>query len=1409
MKKENIEDIFPMNDIQRGMVLLSLMNPESAIYHDQFVYFVPVIDRKDDFIQALRLMMKKHPILRTGFDLDNFSDEVQIVYKEVEPNVEFQDLMGLKQEEQEKRIQEFMEKERFQIYDFKKPPLWCITIFNLSDKNSAFLIQFHHAVMDGYSLASLNAQIFNTYIELKDNKDYKPEPLKAFFKDLVIEEIAEKNNEGSIKYWKEKLKDFNRIDIFHKDKPLSQNSRIGFGLEKSKEIKDKAVKKGVSHKSIVFGAFVYVLNMLTLEDDFVVGVVSNNRPPIEDGDKVIGCFLNTLPLRLNFKELNKLTWMEYFSYIEDQMLELKTRDRSTLLQITKVTGQRDGLENPYFDVLFNQIDFVNVYKNMYSIDKSADKTSQDQLQGKKRLSIKNHEMTNTYFDINFITNSKGELMMEYSLMRALKTGLSIETFHEYVMNVLDCFLYENNKKTNINKVISKEEQAKLLKEFNQTEEISKFSSVVQMFEAQLAKSPNTEILICNNKSYSYEALDRLTNQLANYLTRNHKIKKSDLVGIMQGRSEWIVISILAIWKCGAAYLPIDAAYPESRIKYMRENSDCSLIIDEEIIDLFNKDADAYSDQFKNKKLKENDQAYMIYTSGSTGNPKGVMINHAALANFILGMTNALDLDQSDHLLSLTSISFDISILELFWTLCRGVKTTIKQDNSEFFGFDELVNTDTKMDFSLFYFSSQVADEDDKYKLLMDSARFGDENNFSAVWLPERHFHEFGGIYPNPSVVGASIAAITKNIDIRSGSVVLPLHDSVRVAEEWSVVDNISKGRVGLSIASGWHANDFIFKPEKFMKRHAIMYEQIEELKSLWKGNSIKRINGTGKEVDIKVYPKPIQNDLPIWITSAGSQQTFISAGKIGASILTHMLGQNINDLENNIKAYKEELVKSGHGLEKANVTLMLHTYVGADLQEVKEIVKEPFKGYLRSSAGLLRNLLRGVGVENSSIEEQEMEDLLEMVFERYWNTSALFGTVESCKKMIRKLYKIGITEIGCLIDFGIDKKEVMNGLEYLNSLKNVIQGVQKISDPITSIQITPSYLNALLEDNESQEFLKSLKTIVVGGELFAQHIKRKVLDQTNATIYNMYGPTETTIWSSFTKVDSADDNSIGKPIRNTQMYVLTKENELCPIGVKGYLHIGGDGLSTGYYKQEELTDKKFIQSPFNAKEKIYNTGDLARWLPDGTLEFFGREDNQIKIRGHRIELGEIEHHLLKKDDIDAVGVVINESSSGNQELVAYYTSKEKQDKSELRAFLLESLPPIMVPTFFVQLDEIPLTSNGKLNKKALLSLDQSKLNAGTDTNYVKPRNETEKSVLNIWEQILGNDRIGIHDKFFEIGGNSLNIIRLKRMLKKDLGVSISIVDLFKYTTIEDLALKINDEISSSSEVKETVEVMRF
>ncbi len=343
-------------------------------------------------------------------------------------------------------------------------------------------------------------------------------------------------------------------------------------------------------------------------------------------------------------------------------------------------------------------------------------------------------------------------------------------------------------------------------------------------------------------------------------------------------------------------------------------------------------------------------------------------------------------------------------------------------------------------FSLFFFSGNEAMFPEyKYQLIVEGAKFADRNGFTAIWTPERHFHSFGGLYPNPAVLSAGLAMVTERLQIRAGSVVLPLHDPIRVAEEWSVVDNLSRGRAGMAFASGFHPNDFVFSPANYPDRRAVMFDRIETVRRLWRGERVTVRGGAGNEIEVEIFPKPVQPELPVWITCANTPATFEDTGRIGANVLTSLIGLTPEVLADRIALYRDSRAKAGLDPRTGQVAVMLHTFVGDDLAAVKEKVRAPFCDYLRSHTELLTSLARSLhhSFDEGSFAKEDLEELLMMEFERYFASGSLLGTPESCLAMVHRLRAIGVDEVCCLLDFGVDVPSVMDSLKHLATLRQL------------------------------------------------------------------------------------------------------------------------------------------------------------------------------------------------------------------------------------------------------------------------------------------------------------------------------------------------------------------------------------
>lgn len=328
-----------------------------------------------------------------------------------------------------------------------------------------------------------------------------------------------------------------------------------------------------------------------------------------------------------------------------------------------------------------------------------------------------------------------------------------------------------------------------------------------------------------------------------------------------------------------------------------------------------------------------------------------------------------------------------------------------------------------VDISLFFFSADgTGTSGNKYQMLLDCAKFADKHGFKAVWTPERHFQTFGGLYPNPSVLSAALAVATENIRLRSGSVVLPLHSPVRIAEEWGVVDNLSNGRVDISFATGWHNHDYVIRPENFHDRRELMFKQIDTVRRLWRGETVTLPGVDGVPTDVATLPRPIQPELNFWVT-ATSERTWKRAGEMGAGVLS-TLGPNIDDLSRLVAAYRQARAQNGLDPRKGKVTIMLHTYLGEDEEKTKQLVRDPMKHYLRNFLKQYQQIPEGQ-------KYSDQDQLLAFAFERYFAQTSLLGTPEKCKRILTKLGEAGVTEAACLVDFGLPSHKVMEGLERL------------------------------------------------------------------------------------------------------------------------------------------------------------------------------------------------------------------------------------------------------------------------------------------------------------------------------------------------------------------------------------------
>ncbi|MBZ8119286.1 LLM class flavin-dependent oxidoreductase [Roseovarius sp. LXJ103] len=941
------------------------------------------------------------------------------------------------------------------------------------------------------------------------------------------------------------------------------------------------------------------------------------------------------------------------------------------------------------------------------------------------------------------------------------------------------------------------------------------------FEAQVARMPAATALIFEDTALSYGDLNARANHVAAAL-QAAGVGPGVTVALMAARGFDLMIGALGILKAGGAYVPLDPEYPAARTAHCIADSAAPVILTQEALRgslpatqatvLTFETLQGHREANPETGAGPDDLAYLIYTSGSTGAPKGVMVGHRNVANFCAAMDAHITRTPGDTWLAVTSLAFDISVLELFYTLTRGMRVVISGDGPRAaVSGTSTLGSDRGMDFGLYYWGNDDGVGAQKYHLLLEGARFAEAHGFTSLWTPERHFHAFGGPYPNPSVTGAAVAAVAPGLSVRGGSCVAPLHHPARIAEEWAVIDNLTNGGAGIAFASGWQPDDFILRPENTPPENKpALYETLKTVRKLWRGEEVAFPTATGGTHSVVTQPRPVSKELPVWVTTAGNPETWREAGALEANVLTHLLGQSIEEVGTKIALYYAALREAGHDPADFKVTMMLHTYLAETRDKAREVAREPMKDYLRSAAGLIKQYAwafpafkrpKGVStpfeMDLGSLEADELEAILDFAFERYFEDAGLFGTVEDAAARTEQLKAIGVDEIACLIDYGIAPEVVMEGLKPLAEvLRRANAGAaldpddfsiaaQIMRHGVTHMQCTPSMARLLTMDRDARRALARVEQLYVGGEALPQDLAVELRSAGPRDIRNMYGPTETTIWSS---VDRVGDGpvSIGTPIANTTLHVLDEAGREVPVGVQGALWIGGAGVTQGYWQREALTAERFRSLDGVGQGVLYDTGDLAAWQADGRMAYLGRADTQVKIRGQRMEMGEIEACLKAHEHVTEAVVMARPGPTGDPRLVGYFTASAALAEPDLRAHLAKHLPAAMIPAVLVPLDTFPLTPNKKIDRNALAS-PEAVAPPVPKAEAEMPASDMGQVVLRVWQTVLSLPQIGARDNFFDLGGHSLLAVQVHRDLRTALpDTRLTITDIFRFPVLADL-----------------------
>lgn len=1031
-KKVEIKNIYNLTPIQEGMFFHYLMDKETSTYVEQMVF---EIEGKIDigaFEKSFNILIERHDILRTVFNYKNTDKVLQIVLKNRKAKILVEDVSNLSEEDVNRFVEEFKSSDIKKGFDLTKDILMRLSIIKTGFSSYKVIWTHHHIIIDGWSMGIIINEFFTLYQQAINNNMIELGYVRPY--SDYINWLNKQDKEKAKEYWGEYIKGYEGQATLPKSKKLNnlkynlQETSFSFDKDITRQLVEFSANHEVTLNTIIQCIWGILLQRYNNTDDVIFGsVISGRSPEVKDIEKMVGLFINTIPVRIKCNENS--TFLELVNTVKYNALESEKFDYIPLSLIQSATQSNNKL-----------VDHILVFEN-YPIEKEVESKVYEYKLG---FTIKGVSMfSQTNYDFNIVVYPGEKLVLKFSYNKSVYQVSFIERVFAHFDKVVKAVLSNPDVKVCDIDILS-EEEGMILRKFNSTKmTYPSEKTIQQLFKEQVLRTPDNIAVKCGNNELTYRELNLKSNQLAGKL-KEIGLKNNEIVAIMTDRSVEMIIGIMGILKAGGAYLPIDVEYPSERINYMLEDSGAKILLKKcilnndvnftgQVLDLG--DLNIYSDKFSDFESigEPSDLAYLIYTSGSTGKPKGVMIENKSVNNFIFGIANKIAFLPGKTILSLTTISFDIFVLETLLPLTLGLKVVI-------------------------------ANED----------------------------------------------------------------------------------------------------------------------------------------------------------------------------------------------------------------------------------------------------------------EQKDPKAFCDLVYR----------------------------------------------------------------ENIDMIQTTPSRIKLFLSDSKAAECMKNLSEIMIGGEPFPEKLYEQLRKLTDAKIYNMYGPTETTVWSTLEEINNSSEINIGKPISNTQIYILDKNNNLQPIGVIGELCIAGDGLARGYFNNENLTKEKFIPNPFCKGERIYKTGDLARWLEDGRIDCLGRLDNQVKIRGYRIELGEIEAYILRHKGVVQAIVVPKSDSSGNNFLCAYIVYNGVLNVSDLKRYLEIHLPAYMVPSFFIQVDNIPTLPNGKIDRKFLpepggdiLSTEQ----------YIKPSDEYEEKLLGIMENVLERDKMGVTDNFFEFGGHSLNATMLVSRINKEFQVEVPLKEIYRKPTVKELA----------------------
>ncbi|WP_235217099.1 non-ribosomal peptide synthase/polyketide synthase [Archangium violaceum] len=1166
--------------------------------------------------RAIQQVVQRHEALRTTYDTVD-GRPVQRFHARVHIPLEVLVLDGTP-EEREAEAMRLAREDAVRPFDLVKGPVLRATLLRLREDVHVLLCTIHHIVSDTLSVSIFVQEMAALYVAMRGGM---PSPLPALpvqyadFGHWQRRNVSENLLAEQQQWWRQRLAGMPRRLNLPTDRPrpatcplTSERMSVDYPPALANELVAFGRREGFTSYVILLAAWQALLHRYSGQTDIVVGTPIANRT-LPELQPLIGYVAHSVALRTDLSG-------------DPTFRELLGRVREVLL------GAQNHPDVPFEQIveeLFPQHDIGRgrMTDSVFVLHNDPAGNSQ-QLPGLRASLVEVPDTPvqwgTTLADLTLVFREvPGQLHGALEYATELFDASTARRFLEHLRVLLTAGMARPDEHISRLPLLTGEERTQWL----QPRPAPTSPSVPELLARRAASSPQAVAVMREGQTWTLGELLARARSLA---ARLHAlgVKRGDPVAVCLEPSPDKLLALWGVLEAGASVVTLAPSELGSLPQYAPEGTSAPVLLtwrglvtaqrlESSRVLYVESLEDAPASAGAKAPVRPEEPAWLLPAGASQ--PAWVL-SHGGLLHLFDTLDSRLEPAEGSAWLAAAENAVERPELEWLWALSRGLHVLFPSHEvsaSLLHPRGENVRS-RAVDLSLMFFAN---DEDSmrgsKYELLIEGAKFADAHGFSAIWTPERHFHAFGGIYPQPALLAAAVATVTRNLRLRAGSVVLPLHDPLLVAEQWSVADNLSNGRVGVSVATGWHVQDFSYAPHNYENRRNILLESLKTLRAVWRGEKLKRKGGGGVEVEVGLRPIPVQRELPIWLTATSNPETFRMAGELGAGVLTGMLAHSFEELKAKVGLYREAWRRNGHP-GRGHITVMLHTFIGNDDREVLETVHKPLLGYFRGSVDIVASLaaLQGFKGDIAKVPEADVQAILERGFEHYAYHAGLIGSVENGVKRLEVVREADVDEVACLVDFGLDTPTVLQGLRKLAEVRQRSeelaagrqqqilvesrQGVDALVELARSsgqvlMHASARLARSLSELPEARRALEPVKALVL--EESSAELARALREAAGVPVLRKGAVADGSL------VPRAPEEELPSEV---QRWVLDESGQPVPSGVVGELALWGAGLPQQLWRASSEEHQRWVPHPLDSSARLFRTGRYVRMRTDGGLE---------------------------------------------------------------------------------------------------------------------------------------------------------------------------------------------------------------